>query len=156
MHKIQREPKESRPYICATFSELHPSAANMSRPRSAPTVLASGKLGACVTLPSIALDTCLRLKILRRHSIGNKERQAEQSSCLCRCTRTKINYFWNVLVSRLAAMIGVSTASVNAAGFLECYAEIEPQHVAAGQSVACGEFASGDFTSGHPPSPRTV
>ena len=77
MHKIQREPKESRPYICATFSELHPSAANMPRPRSALTVLAVGKLGACVTLPSIDLDSCLHFKILRRHLIGNNERQAE-------------------------------------------------------------------------------
>ena len=156
MHKIQREPKESRPYICATFSELHPSAANMSRPRSAPTVLAVGKLGACITLPSIDLDSCLHLKILRRHSIGNKERRAEQSFCLRRHTRTTINYIWNVLASRLAAMIGAPTASVNAAGFWECYAEIKRQQVAADQSVACGEFASGDFTSGHPPSPGTV
>ena len=89
----------------------------MSRPRSAPTILAFGKLGACVTLPSIDPDSCLPLKILRRHSIGNKERRAEQSSCLCRYTRTTINYIWNVLVFRLAALIGVSTASFNAAGF---------------------------------------
>jgi len=54
----------------------------MSRPRSAPAILALGKLGACVTLPSIDLDSCLHLKILRRHSIGNKERRAEQSFCL--------------------------------------------------------------------------
>lgn len=38
----------------------------------------------------------------------------------------------------------------------ECYAGIERQLLAAGQSVACGELASGDVTSGHPPSPRTV
>ena len=81
-------------------------------------VLALGKLGAWVSLPSIDLDACLRLKILRRHSIGNKERQAEQSSCLCRCTRTKINYIWNVLVSRLAAMIGVSTV-IEVGGFYD-------------------------------------
>jgi len=79
-------------------------------------------------------------------------RSAERNSpsAFCSYTRTTINFIWNALVSRLAAMIGVSAASVNAAGFWECYAEIEPQQVAAGQSVACGEFASGDFTSGHP------
>ena len=114
---IPREPKECRPCLCATSSELHPSAANISRPRSAPTVLALGKLGACVTLPSIDLDSCLHLKILRRHSIGNKERQVEQSCCLRSNTRTTINFIWDILVPRLAAMIGVSAASVNAAGF---------------------------------------
>jgi len=88
----------------------------MSRPRSAPTILAVGKLGACIILPSIDLDSCLPSKILRRHSIGNKERRAEQSSCLCRYTRTTINYIWDVLASRLAALIGVPTASFNAAG----------------------------------------
>jgi hypothetical protein len=77
-------------------------------------------------------------------------------SAFCSYTRTTINYIWNALVSRLAAMIGVSTASVNAAGFWECYAEIELQPVAASRSVACGEFANGDFTSGHPFLPRTV
>ena len=105
----------------------------MSRPRSAPTILAFGKLGACVTLPSIDPDSCLHLKILRRHSIGNKERRAEQSSCLCRHTRTTINYVWNILVSRLAALFGVPTASFNAAGNAT-----ERQHLAAGQSVAWG------------------
>ena len=58
--------------------------------------------------------------------------------------------------SRLAAMIDVSIASVNAAGFWECYAEFERQQLTAGQSVACGEFASGDFTSGHSPLCRTA
>ena len=38
----------------------------------------------------------------------------------------------------------------------ECYEKFDWQQVAAGQSVACGELASGDVTSGHPPSPRTV
>jgi len=156
MHKIQREPKESRPYICATFSELHPSAANMSRPRSAPTILAVGKLGACITLPSIDLDSCLRLKILRRHSIGNKERRAEQSFCLRRHTRTTINYIWDILAPRLAALIGVPTASFKCSRTWECYEFFEQQHVAAGQSVACGELASGCVTSGHSPPPRTV
>ena len=116
LHKHHKRAQECRTCLCATFSELHPSAANMSRPRSAPTILAFGKLGACVTLPSIDPDSCLPLKIQRRHSIGNKERQAEQSSCLCRHTRTAINHVWNILASRLAALFGVPTASFNAAG----------------------------------------
>ena len=78
--------------------------------------IAVGKLGACISLMSIGPDTCPRSQTSRGHSIGNKERRAEQSSCLCRCTRTKINYIWNVLASRLAALFGVPTASFNAAG----------------------------------------
>lgn len=113
--------------------------------------IAVGKLGACISLMNIGPDTCLRLKILRRHSIGNKERRAEQSSCLCRHTRTTINYVWNILASRLAALFGVPTASSSAAGNAT-----ERQQMAAGQSVARGEFASGDVTSGHPPSPCMV
>lgn len=41
------------------------------------TILALGKLGACATLPSIDLDSYLHLKILRRYSIENKERQTD-------------------------------------------------------------------------------
>ena len=56
------------------------------------------------------------------------------------------------LVSRLAALFGVPTASSNAAGGNAT----ERQQLAAGQSVAWGEFASGDVTSGHPPPPCIV
>jgi len=130
---------------------LHPSAANISRPRSAPTIPATVKLGACVTLPSIDLDPCLRLKILRRHSIGNKERRAEQSFSAFAATQGRQSISSGTsMSSRLAAMTGASAASVNATGFWECYAEIELQLMAAGQSVAYGEFANGDLTSGHP------
>jgi len=115
----------SRPTTLAQAPQASPrSAAPASVPHSVNCIHQQrtcqdqgARLRACVTLPSIDSDSCLPLKILRRHSIGNKERRAEQSSCLCRHTRTTIDYIWNVLVSRLAALIGASTASFKAAGF---------------------------------------